>query len=184
MNFTITDNEKKLLLKIAREAIEGKIAGRNGNNQILGHLPDTFKERYGAFVTLHKKGTLRGCIGHLMGISPLYITIDEMAQAAAFEDPRFMPIKSEELGDINIEISILSPMEKISSLDEIIVGQHGIYLKKGGYSGTLLPQVAPEQGWDRETLFKQCCIKAGLPPSALPDGDIDVFIYSAVVFRE
>jgi AmmeMemoRadiSam system protein A len=140
------------------------------------------REKRGAFVTLKKHGELRGCIGHIIGDRPLAETVATMAVAAAFEDPRFPPVKEEELKDLDIEISVLTPLRRINNVEEIQVGLHGIILQQGGHSGLLLPQVATEYGWDRNTFLEYTCRKAGLPPDAWKDERTTIHVFSADVF--
>ena len=143
---------------------------------------ERLKELRGAFVTVTKKGNLRGCIGHIRGTKPLYQTVEEMAAAAAFDDPRFSPITKDELKDLELEISVLTPFKQITDVKEIEVGKHGLYIQKGFYSGLLLPQVATEYKWDRDTFLEQTCRKAGLPSNAWKEKDIKIFIFSADIF--
>ncbi len=145
-------------------------------------LTDTLREKRGAFVTLHKGDALRGCIGYIRAQKPLYQTIQEMAQAAAFQDSRFKPVTGEELKDISIEISVLTPLKKINRIEEIAVGTHGIYIVKQFHSGLLLPQVATENRWDRETFLRHTCAKAGLPEDAWRESDAEIYIFSADIF--
>ncbi|RTZ91734.1 MAG: AMMECR1 domain-containing protein, partial [Deltaproteobacteria bacterium] len=140
------------------------------------------EEYRGAFVTLTKNGNLRGCIGLIQPVKPLAESVQEMAIAAAFQDPRFPPLTKGEWPEIDIEISALTPFRKIEDLSEIQVGTHGIYIQKGPYSGLLLPQVATEYGWDREEFLQQTCIKAGLHPMAYKDPDAKIYIFSADIF--
>ena len=141
-------------------------------------------EPRGAFVTLHKHGALRGCIGYVEAIKPLYKTVQEMAIAAAFQDPRFPGLKADEFNNIEIEISVMSPLEKITDVNKIEVGKHGIIIKSGFNSGLLLPQVATEQGWDRDTFLEHTCYKAGLPGNIWKKPDTEILIFSAEVFSE
>ena len=180
-NFSLTDQEKNILLQTARDSITSRLLNKK---PVYRESTDTLKQKCGAFVTLHKNGNLRGCIGHLYGIKPLFETVKEMALSSAFEDPRFPSVKKDEIDDIEIEISVLTPMEKISSIEEIETGKHGIFIRKGFNSGTLLPQVPVEQGWDRETFIRHACLKAGLRPDAADDPDTDIYVYSAIVFSE
>jgi len=176
----LTDEEKEILHKIARAAIASRCTG--GKYPEIKFTSKTLKEKRGAFVTLHKRGNLRGCIGYISAQKPLHETIKEMALAAAFQDNRFNPVKKDELKDINIEISVLTPLKKIDSIEEIEVGKHGIYITKGYYSGILLPQVATEYGWDRNTFLEHTCTKAGLPTDAWKKKDTEIYIYSADIF--
>ena len=176
----LTSQEKALLHRIVRAAIEAHCRG-----EAQPHIEVTsskLKESRGAFVTLHKKGELRGCIGHIVGDRPLAETVAEMAVAAAFQDPRFPPVKEDELKDLDIEISVMTPLRQISDVNEIEVGVHGIILQRDGRSGLLLPQVATEYGWDRTTFLEYTCRKANLPVDAWKDEDTKIYIFSADVF--
>ncbi|MEE8382489.1 MAG: AmmeMemoRadiSam system protein B [Thermodesulfobacteriota bacterium] len=176
----LTDEEKEILHKIARAAIASRCTG--GKYPEIKFTSKTLKEKRGAFVTLHKRGNLRGCIGYIRAQKPLHETIKEMALAAAFQDNRFNPVKKDELKDIDIEISVLTPLKKIDSIEEIEVGRHGIYITKGYHSGILLPQVATEYGWDRNKFLEHTCTKAGLPTDAWKKKDTEIYIYSADIF--
>jgi AmmeMemoRadiSam system protein A len=180
--FSLTNDEKITLLKIARSTLENYL--KNGRKTEISVNSETLKTKRGAFVTLNKRGNLRGCIGRIVADTPLYKTIAEYAIHAAVDDPRFPPVKYDELEDIEIEISVLTPFTEVKSLDEIEVGKHGLMIRKGFRSGLLLPQVPVEWGWDRETFLKQTCVKAGLPPDSYKDGDASLFRFSAIVFSE
>jgi len=173
--------EKTELLKIARRSIEARLAGK----PIPEFHPDSplLKAKMGAFVTLNKDHQLRGCIGNIRGTEALYQTVSRMAIAAATEDPRFPPVRPEELNQITIEISVLTPLKKISSPEEIKIGRDGLYIEKGFYHGLLLPQVATEYGWNREEFLQHTCLKAGLPPDAWREG-ATIYSFSAQVFNE
>lgn len=173
-------DEKALLHRIARENVEARCRGK-GPPRIEVKSP-RLKEPRGAFVTLHKHGELRGCIGHIIGSLPLDQTIAEMAVAAAFGDPRFPRVTEDELKELQIEISVLTPLQRAQSIDEIVVGTHGIYMKQGGRSGLLLPQVATENGWDRRAFLENTCRKAGLSRDAWQDPDTEIYIFSADIF--
>ena len=181
MNLTLDAEDGALLLNSAREAIASSLEGRD---PVYGSPSENVKVLCGTFVTLHRGKTLRGCIGTMRGVHPLIEAVREMARSSAFHDPRFPPLTGDELGDISIEISVLSPLVKISSLDEIHIGTHGLFLVKGLSSGVLLPQVAVEQGWNRGQFLKHTCRKAGLPEEAWKDSGVDVFIFSAILFSE
>jgi AmmeMemoRadiSam system protein B/AmmeMemoRadiSam system protein A len=176
----LAEEEKKTLHHIAKTVIENKARGK-AVPEFKIESP-ILKENRGAFVTIHKKGQLRGCIGYIEGHGPLHKTIEEMAEAAAFRDPRFTPVKEKELPEIDLEISVLTPLKKIKDVDEIQVGKHGIYIKKGWYSGLLLPQVATEYGWDRQVFLEHTCQKAGLPSNAWKEKDTEIYIFSADIF--
>ncbi len=174
--------EKKSLLELARAVITHKI-----ENKVF-RSPDFFspalREESGVFVTLHKKKMLRGCIGYVEGNRPLQQAVEEMALAAAFEDPRFPPLHSGELKDLHIEISVLSPLKTISNIADIEIGKHGLIIEQNFYRGLLLPQVAVEQKWDKITFLKQTCLKAGLPEMAWQHDDTTIKIFSAEIFSE
>ncbi len=176
----LTGEEKRILHRIALRAIEDVVRGKP--------VPDftvesqALMERKGAFVTLKRGGQLRGCIGHIKGVKPLYKIVGEMAAAAAFNDPRFNPVTEAELPDLEIEISVLTPLRRIKGIEEIEVGKHGILIEKGFHSGLLLPQVATEYGWDRKTFLEHTCLKAGLPTDAWKDGDTRISTFCAEVF--
>ncbi len=178
----LTDAEKSTLLKLAREAIAQYLA--NGRRAALPKAEGLLAEKCGAFVTLHKRGQLRGCIGNMIGIRPLVETIQEMAISSATEDPRFRRVTPDELADIDIEISVLSPLKRVKEVNEIEVGTHGILMRRGMYQGVLLPQVATEWGWDRDEFLAHTCEKAGLPMDAWRDPETSIEIFSAEVFGE
>jgi AmmeMemoRadiSam system protein A len=176
----LTDQEKKYLHTIARSVIESRASG---TPQPSFEPPtSTLQEKRGAFVSLHSKGQLRGCIGYIHPIKPLYQTIQDMAVAAAFQDPRFPPLSAEELGDLEIELSVLTPLREITDITEIEVGKHGLLLMQGASSGLLLPQVATEYGWSRDEFLAHTCMKAGLPKGAWNDKNTKIFVFSADVF--
>jgi len=178
----LKDSEKQELLRVARSTIEHKLDGKPAPP--LEGISSALREKRGAFVTLHKRGELRGCIGYVETYKSLHQTIREMAEAAAFQDARFPPVTVDELEELDIEISVLSPLRKVADAEEIEVGKHGILIKKGYHQGLLLPQVAVEYGWDRTTFLRQTCRKAGLPPEAWKDPDAEIRIFSAEVFGE
>jgi len=138
----------------------------------------------GAFVTLKEEGRLRGCIGYILPRRPLYLAVQSAALAAAFQDPRFPPLAREELDKVEIEISVLSPLHRLDDPEKLEVGKHGIMIVKGGASGLLLPQVAVEEGWDREEFLRGVCHKAGLPEDAWKDKDAELYVFTAEVFGE
>jgi AmmeMemoRadiSam system protein A len=170
------------LLRIAREALKLCTEGK-ACDEIASNFPE-LQAHMGAFVTLTKNSELRGCIGNFEPEQPLWQVVREMAIAASLEDPRFSPVRPEEVGHIRIEISVLTPRQKIQDIDEIQVGTHGLYIKKGWHAGTLLPQVAVEYKWDKSTFLKQTCYKAGLPADAWTDPQTEIFVYSAIIFHE
>ena len=181
--FTLTDEDKSILKKIAYDSIKDSLDGKSLSeaNYQLSIVNYQLKEKCGAFVSLHKQGRLRGCIGHFGEDVPLYEIVAEMARAAAFEDPRFLPVTRDELDDLDIEISVLTPMRRIQSLDEFELHRHGIYIKKGYRSGTFLPQVADEVNWTKEEFVGHCSQdKAGLGWDGWRDAEL--YVYEAIVF--
>ena len=176
----LSDKDKKTLREIARKSIECSVRGES--------LPEfkveseILKENRGAFVTIEKHGNLRGCIGYIQAIKPLHITIREMAKSAALNDPRFPPVAPDELDDLELEISVLTPLKRIKDINEIEVGRHGIYMKSGYYSGLLLPQVATDYGWDRQTFLEQTCHKAGMGGDCWKNKQTEIYIFSADIF--
>ena len=181
--FSLSDEEKRILKDIALQNIKDSLDGKRMAvaNPSLLTLHSSLKQKCGAFVSLHKQGRLRGCIGHFGEDVPLHEIVAEMARAAAFEDPRFPPVHREELGDIDIEISVLTPMRRIQSLDEFQLHKHGIYIRKGYRSGTFLPQVADEVNWTKEEFVGHCSQdKAGLGWNGWRDAEL--YVYEAIVF--
>ena len=181
MRLELAREDRAALLATAREAIAARLERR------APRWPETgpaLREPCGAFVTLHEEGSLRGCIGRMSSPESLAETVREMAAAAAFEDPRFAPLASDELDLVDIEITALSPMRRIDSVDEIVVGLHGIHIAKGWHSGVFLPQVATEQGWDRDTYVEQVCRKAGMASDAWKSPDAVIQVFEGLVFGE
>jgi len=178
----LTEKEKNTLLDIAKNTIASKI----NNQDIPGFRIDseTLKQKRGAFVTLKKNGNLRGCIGYIKAYKPLWETVQEMAVAAAFHDPRFPALKKDEVDQLTFEISVLSPFKRIRDIREIEVGKHGLYIVNGYNSGLLLPQVATEYQWDRESFLEQTCYKAGLNAQAWKDKKTEIYIFSADYFGD
>ena len=181
--FSLNDVEKRMLKDIALTSIKDSLDGKPiaVANSSLFTLHSSLNQKCGAFVSLHKQGRLRGCIGHFGEDVPLHEIVAEMARAAAFEDPRFMPVTKEELDEIDIEISVLTPMRRIKSLDEFQLHKHGIYIKKGYRSGTFLPQVADEVNWTKEEFVGHCAQdKAGIGWDGWKDAEL--YVYEAIVF--
>lgn len=176
----LTQEEKRLLKEIARQSIASALKGEPAP-ELLDVSPK-LKEHRGAFVTLEKNKRLRGCIGFVQAAKPLYETVREMAKAAAFEDPRFPPLTQEEWPKVEIEISVLTPLQRVSDISQLKVGLHGLYMVRGPRRGLLLPQVATDNNWDLETFLSQTCLKAGLPPDAWKDPQTEIYAFSADVF--
>jgi len=178
----LNEVERAELLQLARTTIEvylneGRIPPYKTENP-------HFLQHGGAFVTLRKHGELRGCIGFMAAERPVYETIQEMAVSAATKDPRFPPVQASELADLTVEISLLSPMERVTDTNRIVVGKHGLLIRQAWYQGVLLPQVAPEQGWNRDEFLQGVCYKAGLPANAWQDPNTELYWFTAEVFGE
>jgi len=180
----LTREEKRRLLEIARKTIEEYV--RTGEVLEFSVDDQRLSEEEGAFVTIHKGGALRGCIGHIIGKGPLHKTVRDMAIASATQDPRFKPLEAGELGDIDVEISVLSKPERVTDVEEIKMGVHGVIVRRGRFhQGVFLPQVATETGWSREQFLSSLCAhKAGLPADAWKDPQTILEIFSAEVFSE
>ena len=180
----LTQTQRQTLLSIARRSIEAVLDGRRPELD-PSLLDDDLKRPSGAFVTLHThRGELRGCIGSIQAVAPLCEAVLANAINAAFRDPRFYPVQREELAELQIEISVMSPIEPVTNVEEIEVGRDGLIVSRGTRAGLLLPQVATEYGWDRETFLQQTCVKAGLPPDAWHSPDTRIERFSAEVFGE
>jgi uncharacterized protein len=178
---TLSSEDRKQLLEIAREAITAAV--RTGIVPPLEVDSTTLLGQHGCFVTIKQNGALRGCIGNFTSDKPLYQLVQDMAVSAATKDPRFYPMKEEDLAGFRLEISVLSPLSKVSSPEEVEVGTHGVYLEKNYSRGVLLPQVPVEQGWSRETFLNQTALKAGLKRDDWKEG-ADIYVFTADVFGE
>ena len=176
-----TEAQRRELVEIARRAVRGSVTGRPAAASETGEVPDAS----GAFVTLKKHGQLRGCIGTLECRRSLAEEIARVAVSAAREDPRFEPVKASELDDLDIEVSVLGPLEEIDPRDPsaVVIGRHGLVVEQGRRRGLLLPQVAPEWGWDRDQFLAHTCTKAGLPADAWKNG-AKVYRFDAEVFGD
>ncbi len=176
-------DQKARLLKIARDAIQYKL--KTGKVPDVEVQDEVIKQDMGAFVTLRVERELRGCIGFMAARGPVYLTVRDMAIASATQDSRFSPVTMEEMKDIDIEISALSPMELIHDHNEIEVGKHGVMVKMGTLTGVYLPQVADETGWSKEEFMNSLCAgKAGIPRDAWKTGQCEIYIFTAEVFGE
>jgi len=181
--FVISDEDKALMFGIARNSIESRLSGVSYT--IPDVLPEILHEKCGVFVTLNLNGKLRGCIGTFRQDRELAQNIGEMAVASAFNDPRFEQLTKEEYKNIEVEISVLTPMQKIDSINQIVLGKHGIYIKRGNMSGTFLPQVATETGWTLEEFLGHCSRdKAGIGWNGWKDSKAEIYIYEAIVLNE
>ncbi len=181
--FSLTAEEKAELLAIAHSAVETAV-----NSHRLADLPGqpspALMQERGAFVTLKRRGALRGCIGYPSPVKPLSQTVRDVAAMAAVEDRRFRPVSPAELPELEYEISVLSPLRHVRDISEIQVGKHGLVLRKGRSEGLLLPQVPVEQHWDRAAFLDELCLKAGLPEGAWKDPGADLFLFTSLVFSE
>ena len=178
----LNDKERSFLLQLARNVISKISVGESVESQ--DYYSDTLSSKLGVFVTLHKNDELRGCIGFVEGIRPLQDAVIEMAQSAAFNDPRFTSVTSDEVDDLELEISVLSPIEEVKNIEEIVVGKHGLIIEQGFYKGLLLPQVASENHWDRTEFLQHTCRKSGLPVNAWQEKNTKIYFFSAEIFSE
>ncbi len=176
----LSDREKEYLRKQVETSIKARLDGVKPPDEV----PESkvLKEKRGGFVTLKKNGNLRGCIGYIEAYKPLYQTIREMAQAAAFDDPRFPEVSLNEWPEIEIEISVLTPLREIDDPEIIEVGRHGLLIQHDSSSGLLLPQVPLEYGWSREEFLAHTCLKAGLAPDCWRRSGCRLFVFSAEIF--
>ena len=170
------------MLSLARQTIAAKVRAQDVPAAEIPYI--RLKEERGAFVTLLKRKNLRGCIGYIKGVKPLHRSIQELAEFAAFFDPRFEPLDESELPDIVVEISVLSPLRKVNSIKKIKVPRHGLFIRLGNAQGLLLPQVAVKHNWDRETFLQHVCLKADLPRDAWQNPAAEIMIFEAQVFIE
>ena|ERR1700682_909149 len=178
----LTDTQRKTLLAVARQSIETALAGERPELK-ADDFDDALQRPAGAFVTLRTRdGDLRGCIGSLVAREPLVRAVMSSALNAAFHDPRFAPVRAEEMPELELEISVMGPIERVTDIADIVPGRDGLIISRGTRAGLLLPQVATEYGWDRETFLDQTCIKAGLPPGAWRQPDTKIEKFSAEVF--
>ena len=182
MSFNLTDQEKIFLLQLARNSIRLHLQGMS--NEQVSYFSTNLKTKSGAFVTLHIDKQLRGCIGYVKAFKPLQDAIASLAVSAAFNDPRFPALTFEEFKHIDLEISVLTPPVIVNDVAEIQIGRDGLIIKNGFYEGLLLPQVAVEYNWDRNTFLEQTCRKAGLPADSWKDGKTEIFRFSALLFDE
>lgn len=182
---SLTKSEQQQLLKLARQSINHALEGRATTVPSEKLLPALMQDGHGAFVTLYLNGRLRGCIGLLESNLSLAETVEAMASAAAFNDPRFKPLTAEEFSLVKIELSIVMPKQKIENINQIKLGRDGIVISGRGRQGVFLPQVASETGWDLETYLDNCCEqKAGLPPKAWQQADVTVFVFRTQLIKE
>ncbi len=180
-NVEVSPEQKKVLVRFARETIRQILVA--GTIPLARGFDPVLQRHRGVFVTLKKNGNLRGCMGHMAEDLPLCQAVGTMAIQAAFNDPRFPEVTLNELPDIKIEISVLTPFHPVNQPEDIVVGRDGVLLRKSGRSAVFLPQVALEQGWDRDQMLNHLCKKAGLPTDSWKNG-AHLFTFQAVVFGE
>jgi len=178
----LNDDARRALLSIARASIRAAAEGADPDIAVPG-IPE-LQGPGAAFVTLRADGALRGCIGHLAAEQPLWISVREMAVAAATRDDRFSPIAPDELPGLEVEISVLSPRKRVGGPAHVVIGRDGLYVRRGPNSGLLLPQVATEHAWSGEEFLAQACKKAGLPIDAWRDPATVIETFTAEVFGE
>jgi AmmeMemoRadiSam system protein A len=178
---SLADREKKLLLEVARRACTEAVERRDSPLDLS--VSDALRRPGGAFVTLHRGSRLRGCIGQLPGGEPLIDVVAQCARSAALEDPRFSPVSPVEITEIDIEISVLSPLEEIVP-EKIEAGKHGLVVSRGWQRGVLLPQVATQFGWTAERFLEETCVKAGFDRGAWKDSATRIQAFTAEVFSE
>ena len=181
--FSLTQGERDELLKLAKTSVETAVRERKMYDY-AGSKAEALMQERGAFVTLTEKGELRGCIGYVAPIKPLSLTVRDVAAYAATQDRRFSPVEPGELGQLQYEVSVLSPLRRVLDVKQIEVGKHGLVMRRGEREGLLLPQVPVEQHWDRATFLAETCRKAGLAADAWKDAQTDIFMFTALVFGD
>ena len=179
---SLTTQEKQELLQVARKSVETAVRDHRMYEPSTSSV--ALQQDRGAFVTLKINGQLRGCIGYIPPMQPLIDTVRDVAALAALRDPRFPPVTASELANLQYEISVLSPLQRVRDVQEVRIGEHGLVLRKGQNEGLLLPQVPVEEKWDRKTFLEETARKAGLPASAWKDANTDIFEFTAIVFSE
>jgi len=183
----LSNKEKKTLLSIARQTLENQF---KGNYKVLKEVENSFpitpplREKSGVFVTLRKQGDLRGCIGTIIGMEPLWEGVRNNVLKSAFQDPRFPPLRESELEKVEIEISVMTPLQKIDDYKKIRLGTDGVIIRKDYHQAVYLPQVATETGWNLDQFLGSLCQKAMLPASAYKSGGMEFQIFQALVFEE
>lgn len=179
--------EQEILLRVARLTLEGWVKEKkypSDKDLESYNITPKIREKSGVFVTLHKLGELRGCIGYVTGTTTILQSVIENTMNAASKDPCFPPLEEEELDLVGIEISVMTPLSPVKDIETIKVGEDGLVIEKGFHRGLLLPQVASEWGWDRYEFLEQTCRKAGLPADAYLKKDVRIFRFQAQVFGE
>jgi AmmeMemoRadiSam system protein A len=183
MHVYLPSESQRKLMELSRQALEDFVRGMEREREQIDD-PYLQSREYGAFVSLHKKEELRGCIGNCAPKARLFETVTEMTQAAASRDPRVKPVAKKELAEIRIDITVLSPLELLEEPLTLEIGKHGLYIASGGKRGVLLPQVATQYGWDIKTFLEQTCLKAGLRKNAWIESDAQVSGFTALIIEE
>lgn len=179
----LPSESQRKLMELSRQALEDFVRGIEREREQIDD-PYLQSREYGAFVSLHKKEELRGCIGNCAPKARLFETVTEMTQAAASRDPRVKPVAKKELAEIRIDITVLSPLEPLEDPLTLEIGKHGLYIASGEKRGVLLPQVATQYGWDIKTFLEQTCLKAGLRKNAWKESDAQVSGFTALIIEE
>lgn len=181
----LTAEEQRVLLLAARESLRSHLDGRDLEKTDAALLPGTLTEVRGVFVSLHNGERLRGCTGYIEGLKPLVDAVRDLAVASGTRDRRFPPVTVVEVDELEIEVSVLSPLAPVAATSEIEIGRHGLYVRLGYRSGLLLPQVATKYGWDVETFLAHTCDKAGLPADAWREVEgMEIYAFTAQIFHE
>jgi|YNPMSStandDraft_1061717.scaffolds.fasta_scaffold00023_39 AmmeMemoRadiSam system protein A len=184
MKINLTKDEEKFLIYTVKKSIADYLKINANLKEPTINKTQIDNEKYGAFVTIHINEDLRGCIGYIQGIKPFLQQIKDLAIQSAFHDPRFTPLTKEEFPLIKVEVTILSPFEKIENFYDFQLGKEGLYLKYKYYSGLFLPQVATEQGWSKEEFLKNLTYKAGLYPEILQKKETEIYKFSGYIISE
>ncbi|MGW8178251.1 MAG: AmmeMemoRadiSam system protein A, partial [bacterium] len=180
---SLKPEEKDGLIALARKSVEEAVAGGEFEWDSSGASENLLKDA-AVFVTINRRGQLRGCVGSVVPVQSLGAAVASAAQSAALSDPRFSPVSPGELPELEFEVSVLSPFRRVSDPNQVKVGEHGLWIEKGRNQGLLLPQVATDHNWDRDTFLEQTCLKAGLSKKAWKDSDTEIYVFSATVFGE
>ena len=181
--FSLAARERSELLALARKSVEYAVKERKAYEP-TAMSGDSLNQERGVFVTLKVSGQVRGCVGYIFAVEPLYMTVRDTATLAALRDPRFSPVSVFDLPKLVYEISVLSPLRRVTDIRQIKIGRHGLLIKSGSHQGVLLPQVPVDERWDRQRFLEETCAKAGMKPGCWKDENTDIFLFTAVVFGE
>ena len=183
VSFSLDDRDKQALGDLARETIRARLQGRQVPPPDLQTYSPMLRRSLGAFVTLNSQGRLRGCIGYIQGVEPLATCVWRMAQAAAFQDPRFRPVRPDEWPSLSMEITVLDQLSPCPDPSRIVIGRHGLVLRYRGRTGVFLPQVPVECGWDLKAYLVNLCHKAGVPVGSWQAPGAELFWYEGIMFH-